>query len=121
MKTDIVTRLQFAAVNVQQAHWIANTIANDHRVLGELYEKLIDLTDRLAEVNAGRSGGILFEPASFSTSPDATHEELLRGLKLIVADARAQLAAGADDCLLNILADIDEAVYQAAYLLKATL
>ena len=96
------------------AHWRANTVTNEHRALGELYESMSDLTDDFAEAYMGKFAvlGAATSSVSPTTSPTAD------GLA-VVQDLQKYFKMGQDDDLLNILADMTAALHKASYLLKS--
>jgi hypothetical protein len=100
---------------LQVAHWLANTINNEHKALGDLYEAMVGLVDILAESYMGKNGVISFvkgtKIADVSGSPCAI------GLKL-VDELESCLYMEEDAELLNITADMRNALNKACYLLK---
>jgi hypothetical protein len=112
--SDAVSRLVAFNAALQHAHWLADTTTEEHETLGALCETMTGLTDTFAEVYMGKYGplddvNILIEPLDNPTA---------EGLAL-VDDLQAQFAPGADDDVLNILADMQAALNQSRYLLKA--
>jgi DNA-binding ferritin-like protein len=112
--------LNFVAfnANLQIAHWQADTKLNTHKALGDLYDEMIDLTDKLAEVNAGKIGNTDFDGAEMNLTPGVAIKELLAEGMSNVAAARAELTTGIDDDLMNILADMSTAINRALYFIK---
>lgn len=102
--------------SLQIAHWAADTKSNEHRTLGELYDKMIELTDDYVEVCMGKYGvmGDIGQDCCLSTLTNPTEE----GLKL-VEKLREYLTPKKDDDLLNIVADMSAALNKAKYLLKS--
>ena len=101
---------------LQIAHWKADTKSNEHKTLGELYDDLIDLTDKFAECFMGKYG-VLSETAQ--TIPDLLNPTE-DGLELI-SQMREEFKEDSDADLLNILADMDTALNKAKYLLKSNM
>ncbi len=99
---------------VKLAHWNADTKSTEHGALGELYEALEAGTDRFVEAYLGKNKGAV--EANAVKLPG----DLLHGGTEAVAVLRGKLTAGEDEDLLNILADLDEALNKARYILKAT-
>jgi hypothetical protein len=97
------------------AHWQANTVTNEHKALGDLYDALSDLIDTFTEVFIGKYGMVKFikgvELVNVSVKPCA------KGLT-IVESLQKNFDAGDDDDLLNIIADMSTALNKAKYLLK---
>lgn len=113
-----VGRLLGFVSSLKVAHWNASTALNDHKALGELYEAVEGLVDDFVETYLGKFKG----QVSATTLPvEATQDygALIRTGAEIVAALRGSLETGADDDLLNILADIDGALNKSRYLLKA--
>ena len=94
-------------------HWQADTVTNAHKALGSLYETMTELTDDLAEVCMGKYGVIDECSGSLTSLKDPPAE----GLE-IVEELQNEFSAGADDDVLNILADMSAALNKTAYLLK---
>jgi hypothetical protein len=46
--------------SLQIAHWMANTVTNEHKALGDLYESMVGFVDEFAEVYMGKSKVITF-------------------------------------------------------------
>ncbi len=97
------------------AHWQANTLTNEHKTLGDLYEKIIELIDEFTEVYMGKYGMIKFKKGI--ELPDLKKEPIKPGIKL-VKDLQEYFKAGEDDDLLNILADMLIELNRAEFLLK---
>lgn len=100
--------------SLQIAHWRANTINNEHKALGDLYETMTDLTDEFAEVYMGKYGVIEFP--SKAIIRDIEKSPIAEGLK-IIKEAESYFNKNDDD-LLNIIADMKIALNKAKYLLK---
>lgn len=113
--TECIARLVAYNGSLQIAHWMADTVTNEHKALGELYDSMVDLVDSFAEVYMGKSGVITFPKDGMIT--DIREAPCAEGLEL-VADLQGYFKAGADDDLLNILADMQSALNKAKYLLK---
>jgi len=101
--------------SLQIAHWLADTVTNEHKALGDLYESMTGLVDTFAETYMGKYGMVTFpDDCEISDITDAPCSE---GLDL-VKDLQDNFKAGEDDDLLNILADMSTALHKAKYLLK---
>lgn len=117
MKQALIIDLVAFNVNVQLAHWRANTVTNEHRTLGDLYDATSELTDTLAELIFGKAGSVDLPPRKIEALGKVAPAELLKTGLQTVASLRAELKAGADDDALNVLADISAAINRAKYLL----
>lgn len=114
-----LTSLLALVANLHIAHWKADTYGNTHRVLGDLYSGLDDLTDQLAECAMGKDGSIDFprnEAVQFNFTDNAA--DLLAEAAEIFSEIRAELSTPNDDDLLNIVAEMSAAINKAKYLLK---
>lgn len=100
---------------LQIAHWEADTVTNEHKALGDLYETMTEKTDDLAEVCMGKHGVISCVPQEITELSNP-----VKAGKAITKQLQQSFTAGEDDDLLNIVADMDAALNKAAYLLKAT-
>lgn len=104
--------------NVRLAHWQADTLSNQHRALGDLYDAADAKLDEIAEVNMGKLRDTQFPSAPVELSPIITTTALLE-------DGLALCAAFAADCtpqdgdLLNLVQDLQNIIHRARYLLKA--
>lgn len=100
---------------LQIAHWMADTVTNEHKALGELYDSMIALTDDFAEVYMGKYGVMAFVPnikiEDLGKSPCA------KGCDLVYQICE-NFDEEEDSDLLNILADMKIALNKAKYLLK---
>ena len=119
MNLSHIISLQSLAVNVQIAHWQADTLTSAHETLGELYASITGLTDSLAEVAMGKNGSIEFPAETIAITPNAKYGELIASGLTVLSDIRAELKTPEDDDLLNIVADLSAALNKAKYLLKA--
>ena len=104
--------------SLQLAHWCADTKSNEHRTLGELYEKMVELVDDYAEVCMGKHGLISKDAIGTDCCLTVLTNPPEDGMELVVK-LRGSLTAGEDDDLLNILADMSAALNRAKYLLKS--
>ena len=100
--------------SLQIAHWRADTITNEHKTLGDLYDTMIGLTDSLAETFMGKYGVIDF--VSDIVIEDISEKPVAKGLEII--DDLYSYMTDKDDDLLNIIADMEIALNKAKYLLK---
>jgi hypothetical protein len=96
------------------AHWAADTVTNEHKALGDLYDSMVELTDSFAEVYMGKCGVVEPTEQTITVLSNPTEE----GLSL-VEDLLSNFTEGEDDDLINILADMQAALHKAQYLLKA--
>lgn len=115
MEKDCLSRLVAYNGSLQIAHWMADTVTNEHKALGDLYESMVDLVDDFAEVYMGKYPVVSFPKEA--VIEDITEGPASEGLE-IVKDAQAKFKVGEDDDLLNILADMSSALNKAKYLLK---
>lgn len=113
---DPIGELNAYTASLRLAHWKANTVTNEHKTLGDLYDTMSDLVDSFAETYMGRYGSETFDIPpkpiiDISDAPVAEGCEIVEGLI-------AELKAGQDDDLINIAADMQGALNKARYLLK---
>lgn len=101
--------------SLQMAHWLADTVTNEHKALGDLYESMVGLVDDFAEVYMGSYGMVTFPKDAVIC--DITEAPASEGIEL-VEELKTYFKAGADDDLINILADMSSALHKAMYLLK---
>lgn len=113
--TECLPKLVAYNGSLQIAHWKANTITNEHKALGELYDTMVGLVDDFAEVYIGKYNSIDFPPDA--KIEDITKKPCAKGLELI-KEVQGYLTSGKDDDLLNIVADMSAALNKAKYLLK---
>jgi DNA-binding ferritin-like protein len=105
------------ATAVKLAHWNADTKSTEHAALGELYEALEAATDRFVEAWLGKHKGAVTSEVTLELKGKSLGEVCDEAAKA-VEGYRQKVGAGCED-LLNILADMDEALNKARYLLKA--
>jgi DNA-binding ferritin-like protein len=113
--SECLARLLAYVSNVHVAHWLANTVTNEHKVLGDVYDGMEGLTDDFAEVYMGKYGVISFPEDG--KIEDITAAPITKGLE-IVAHVQSMFEAGTDDDLLNIIADMMSLLNKSKYLLK---
>jgi DNA-binding ferritin-like protein len=113
-----ITSLVAFNVNLQLAHWQADTRTNAHKTLGDLYEQLNDLLDMLAEVTLGKDGNVSFESETLQLTPNVSHGELLSVGRTLCQTILDELDEEKDCDLENIIADMLISINRAAYLLK---
>lgn len=101
--------------SLQMAHWLADTVTNEHKALGDLYESMVDLVDSFAEVYMGKHGVVSFPDDT--EIEDITDAPASKGLE-VVDRLQSYFQEGVDSDLLNILADMQAAMHKAQYLLK---
>lgn len=112
---DCIARLVAYNGSLQIAHWLADTVTNEHKALGELYESMVDFTDEFAEVYMGKYGVPTFPKDA--KIEDITKDTVGKGLELVEM-LQGHFVTGEDDDLLNILADMSAKLNKTAYLLK---
>lgn len=99
---------------LQIAHWQANTVTNEHKALGELYESMVDLADMFTETYMGKTKVIPFPKVEII---DVSDKPCSKGIE-IVHELQEYFETPEDDDVLNILADMLIALHKAKYLLK---
>lgn len=104
--------------NVHVAHWQAPRKTNEHEVLGDLYEGVLPLIDELTEICIARDGISDFPASNIGITNRAAYLDLLSSGILLLSEIRATFAAGKDDDVLNIIADIAAEIRRAAYKLE---
>ena len=112
-----VRPLTSLATAVKMLHWNADTTTTEHGALGELYEALEAATDRFVEAWMGKNKGAVVSEETLELK-DKSFTEVLDEAAKAVEGYRQKVGADCED-LLNILADMDEALNKARYLLKA--
>ena len=100
--------------SLQVSHWKADTITNQHKALGDLYDSMIGLIDTFTETYIGKYGMIKL---SICELEDLGNTPVAKGLEY-VKKLQSNCKTGEDDDLLNIVADMSTALYKAKYLLK---
>lgn len=108
----ILSKLVCYNASLQIAHWRANTVTNEHKTLGDLYESMIALTDKFAEAYMGDYGVVEFvggQLMDLSVNPATKGCDIAEELCASVED---------DDYLCNIVQDMQAELYKAKYLLK---
>ena len=119
MKNTTCIGILVLALEVHCAHLRASRRTNEHATLGELYEELTELGDKLFEVNAGKTGDVnTGMDCQFQGLCNFDAAPLLQFVRDWIGIARAELTLPADDDLANILADIGTALNRAAYKLE---
>ena len=106
---------QMVAYNgaLQVAHWMANTVTNEHKALGDLYDSMVGLIDTFTETYIGKYGMITFKPMKLE---NVSKTPCAKGL-VLAEDLKSYLSEDDDD-LLNIVADMFTALHKAKYMLK---
>lgn len=112
-------RLAGLAAGLQVAHWAADTKSNAHKAIGGLYASMSSLADAYAEAYAGKTGELPRAGESSVVALEPDHTRMVEDGLAAVEEVKAELKAGQDDDLLNILADMEAAYNKARYLLKA--
>jgi len=113
--TECIAHLVAYNGSLQIAHWMANTVTNEHKALGELYDSMVGLVDTFAETYMGKYGVITFPRDGMIE--DIHQAPITKGLE-IVEYLQKEFSIGKDDDLLNIIADMSTALNKAKYLLK---
>lgn len=109
---ELIAELVSYNASLQIAHWMADTITNEHRTLGELYDSMVGLTDKFVEMYMGKYGVIEFKKSEL--------EKLDKPASIgceVVDELCAQFGED-DEELLNVLYDMHATLYKAKYLLK---
>lgn len=101
--------------SLQVAHWKADTLSNEHKVLGHLYEKMTELTDELAEVYMGTYGVI--ETQTTGLVKTTLNKPATTGCDIMYR-LRELFDKEEDAYILNIIETIQAELYRAKYLLK---
>lgn len=98
---------QLVAYNgsLQLAHWAADTITNEHKAIGDLYEEMVDFVDTFAEVYMGKNGVITPCEQTITKLENPCADGLA-----LVKELTSRFTVGEDDDLLNILADMQGAL-----------
>lgn len=119
---NILNLVQFNT-NLQIAHWQAPTKTNEHSALGELYEKMLSLTDEFVETYFGTVGN---RELSVDNEEGESEIEIVQGIEpallvqgglSVIDELKKDLPEGSDD-LANILADMRGALNKTAYKLQ---
>jgi hypothetical protein len=97
------------------AHWKANTMTNEHKTIGELYDKMKELVDGFAEVYMGKYGMVKFP--TDAKIIDVGKKPVAAGVAM-VEQAQSYFTPGEDDDLLSILSDMSIELNRSKYLLK---
>jgi hypothetical protein len=111
--TQCIPKLVAYNGSLQIAHWMADTKSNEHKTLGDLYDSMIELTDKFSEVYMGKFGVITF-PDDCNVE-DITKAPIAVGLDIV---SEGQKEYKKEEDLMNILADMESALNKAKYLLK---
>ena len=98
------------------AHWSADTLTNEHKALGDLYDEMDELTDTLAEVVLGRLGDRSFDPASANQLVVPYRDSIPSALGLVSSLISTASAENAQD-IITIAADMQKALNHAKYFL----
>lgn len=106
-----IGRLVSYITSLQFSHWRANTVTNDHNALGSLYEALQGLLDTFLEAYMGCYGVIDFPKGM-------TIDELKTPAKTGLSIVKELQSQCDEEDLQNILADMQQALHKAKYLLK---
>jgi len=111
---ELICKLVAYNGSLQLAHWTADTVTNEHKALGDLYETMSELTDEFAQTYMGKNGVIEICDAEVCKMENPVQD----GLEL-TKELTTNLTEGDDDDLLNIVADMNIALNTARYLLKS--
>ena len=104
---------------LQLAHWRADTQTNEHEALGDLYDALIGLVDKLAEVSMGKDDNRNFSSVDVTLDPDTTPKDLLQEMNSLAARIMTKVKADGSEDLQNIAADIQEQINRTQYKLQS--
>lgn len=107
--------------NIHIAHWQAPRKTNEHKVLGNLYESILDKIDLLTELAISKDGELEFPEATIGIVNRCPYLDLLKGGLVLLSEIRATLTVGVDDDLLNVIAEISAEIRRAAYKLEVVL
>lgn len=94
-------------------HWTTSS-RSDHLALGEYYENIIELTDKLAESYMGRYEKITKFPSEFHSATEPL--KYMQGMQSFVEEARKNLPQ--DTELQNRIDEIAELINTTVYQLK---
>lgn len=98
------------------AHWSADTVTNEHKALGDLYDALDGLTDDFAETAIPRIGTRDFP--NMTSDLVRSYPQLIEDALEVVGELFAQCQADNAQDLLNIAADMQAALNRAKYFLR---
>lgn len=104
---------------LQLAHWRADTKTNEHEALGNLYEAIAGLVDRLAEVSMGADDNRNFASVDVTLDPDTEPKDLLDSMKSTGDKLVAKAKADGSEDLQNIAADVVENINRTLYKLQS--
>lgn len=104
---------------LQLAHWRADTQTNEHEALGDLYDAMVGLVDKLAEVSMGKDSNRNFSSVDVTLDPDTTPKDLLQEMKALAEKIMTKVKADGADDLQNITADILENINRTQYKLQS--
>lgn len=107
----LIQKLVGYNAGLQIAHWKADTITNEHKALGDLYESMIGLTDKFVEAYMGDYGVVEFTGGEIM---DLSEKPATKGCELV----EQMCESIDDDYLCNILEEMQAELYKAKYLLK---
>lgn len=106
--------LLHSGTNTHFMHWATKSYAQ-HKALGHFYEKIIDLTDTLAETYFGCYGQITKFPETYHM-PKGTPLSYLESLQRFVAAARVDLPQ--ESQIVQLIDNITQEIDTTIYLLK---
>lgn len=112
---DLVLRFAGLVAQLQVAHWDANTTTEEHETLGELYAALSAGADRYAEAAMGHAGTRKMEPAEVDLSAPHDAMTLVREILVCVKDMQMAAKKVEAESLLNIAAELEEAINSTIY------
>lgn len=98
------------------AHWSADTVTNEHKALGDLYDAMDGLTDSFAETAISRIGTRAFP--NMSCDIVRPYPQLIEEALEVVKDLFVQCQKDNAQDLLNITADMQAALNKAKYFLR---
>ena len=102
--------LLHSGTNAHFFHWATKSYAK-HKALGGFYDKIIDLTDELAETYFGIYGQITDYPSTYHLPKEPL--AYMQSLQRFVKDARSDLPMDSEIVQLidNIAQEIDTTIY----------
>jgi DNA-binding ferritin-like protein len=112
---EFVLTLFHAATNTHILHLRSRSFA-EHSALGEFYQALPDLTDKLAEAIQGRQQELLDFPAAYYEPADTGLDELTQLQDYVEQERRLVLPDASE--IQNIVDEIAELIDSTIYKLK---
>lgn len=110
---EFVAALLHSSTVTHFMHWTTDS-RSDHLALGEYYENIIELTDKLAESYMGRYKKLTKFPTEFHSATEPL--DYMVGIQSFVAEARKNLPQ--DSELQNRIDEIAELINTTVYQLR---